>query len=284
MLERFPSHLADVGGTAVRRALPRHDRRTVGAWCFLDHFGPADDALLQIGPHPHIGIQTVTWLVAGELVHHDSLGSEQPIRPGQLNLMTSGRGIAHAEEMPGGRQPVHGAQLWVALPEETRHGANAFEHHAELPLVGAGSLEVTVLMGQLDGVRSPARTDTDLVGLALAGGGRASLALDPAFEHALVVLDGSVAVGDEVVAPGELAYLGPGRDDLALEAAPGSHALVVGGVPFPDRLVMWWNFVGRTKAEISAAREDWEGGTDRFAPVTSELGRIAAPPLPGLRN
>jgi redox-sensitive bicupin YhaK (pirin superfamily) len=150
-------------------------------------------------------------------------------------------------------------------------------------VVGAGSLEVTVLMGEVDGVRSPARTDTDLVGLALAGGGRASLTLDPAFEHALVVLDGTVAVGDEVVAPGELAYLGPGLDDLAVEAAPGSHALVVGGVPFPDRLVMWWNFVGRTKEEISAAREDWEAGSDRFGPVTSELGRIAAPPLPGLR-
>jgi redox-sensitive bicupin YhaK (pirin superfamily) len=278
-LERSPSRVAEVGGMPVRRALPRHDRRTVGAWCFVDHFGPADDAVLEIGPHPHIGLQTVTWLVSGELLHRDSLGSEQPIRPGQLNLMTSGRGIAHAEEMPAGPQPVLGAQLWVALPEATRHGPNAFEHHAELPRVGAGALEVTVLLGALGGVRSPARADTELVGLALAGGGRASLDLDPTFEHALVVLAGTVAVGDDVVAPGELAYLGIGRDDLALDAAPGSHALLVGGVPFPDRLVMWWNFVARSKDEVAAARADWEGGSDRFGPVASALGRIAAPPL-----
>jgi redox-sensitive bicupin YhaK (pirin superfamily) len=261
----------------VRRALPRHDRRTVGAWCFLDHFGPADDTVMQIGPHPHIGLQTVTWLVQGELLHRDSLGSEQPIRPGQLNLMTSGHGIAHAEEMPGGPQAVHGAQLWVALPEATRHGPSAFEHHADLPVVGAGPLEVTVLMGRLDGVRSPARTDTELVGLALAGTGAATLPLDPAFEHALVVLDGTVAVDDEVVAPGELAYLGLGRDDLRLDTAPGTHALVVGGVPFPDRLAMWWNFVGRSKDEIAIAGKDWAAGTDRFGPVTSSLARIPAP-------
>jgi redox-sensitive bicupin YhaK (pirin superfamily) len=278
--ERSPSRLADVGGMAVRRALPRHDRRTVGAWCFVDHFGPADDALMQIGPHPHIGLQTVTWLLAGEALHRDSLGSEQLIRPGQLNLMTSGAGIAHAEESPTGhRREVHGAQLWVALPEETRHGPGEFAHHAELPVVGAGALEVTVLLGALDGVRSPARTDTDLVGLALAGGGRATLPVDRDHEHALVVLDGTVAVGDEVVAPGELAYLGLGRDDLALDAAPGSHALVLGGVPFPDRLVMWWNFVARTKAEIAEAWDDWEDGTERFRPVASELGRIPAPAL-----
>jgi redox-sensitive bicupin YhaK (pirin superfamily) len=277
VIERTPSHLAEVGGMAVRRALPRHDRRTVGAWCFLDHFGPATDTVMEIGPHPHIGLQTVTWLVAGELLHRDSLGSEQPIRPGQLNLMTSGRGIAHAEEMPGGPQSVHGAQLWIALPEATRHGPSAFEHHADLPVVGAGALEVTVLLGELDGVRSPARTDTDLVGLALAGTGAAHLALDPAFEHALVVLDGTVAVGDEVLVPGELAYLGPGRDDLAVEAAPGTHALVVGGVPFPDRITMWWNFVARSRDEIDAAHEDWDAETDRFGPVTSTLRRIPAP-------
>jgi redox-sensitive bicupin YhaK (pirin superfamily) len=278
-LVRSPSRDAEVGGMPVRRALPRRERRTVGAWCFLDHFGPAADAVLEIGPHPHIGLQTVTWLVAGELLHRDSLGSEQPIRPGQLNLMTSGRGIAHAEEMPAGPQSVLGAQLWVALPEATRHGPNAFEHHAELPRVGAGALEVTVLLGALGDVRSPARADTELVGLALAGGGRADLDLDPSFEHALVVLAGTVAVGDDVVAPGELAYLGVGREDVALDAAPGSHALLVGGVPFPDRLVMWWNFVARSKDEVAAARADWEAGSDRFGPVASALDRIGAPPV-----
>jgi redox-sensitive bicupin YhaK (pirin superfamily) len=279
-VQRFPSRMADVGGMAVRRALPRHDRRTVGAWCFVDHFGPRDDGLMQIGPHPHTGLQTVTWLLAGEALHRDSLGSEQLIRPGQLNLMTSGAGIVHAEESPTGRRgEVHGAQLWVALPEETRHGSGGFEHHEDLPVVGAGGLAATVLVGEYAGVRSPARTDTALVGLAVSGTGAGTLTLEPSHEHALIVLDGTYAVGDEVVAPGELAYLGLGRERLTLEASAGAHALVLGGEPFPDRLVMWWNFVARTKAEIAEAWDDWEGGTDRFGPVASELDRIPAPLL-----
>jgi redox-sensitive bicupin YhaK (pirin superfamily) len=143
--------------------------------------------------------------------------------------------------------------------------------------VGAGGLAVTVLLGDHGGESSPARTDTDLVGLALAGSGAGTLALEPTFEHALVVLDGTVAVGDDVVVPGELAYLGLGRDELTLDASPDSQALLLGGVPFPDRLVMWWNFVARSKAEIAEAWTDWEGSADRFGPVASELGRIPAP-------
>jgi redox-sensitive bicupin YhaK (pirin superfamily) len=146
-------------------------------------------------------------------------------------------------------------------------------------VVGAGGLAVTVLVGEHGGVRSPARTDTPLVGLALAGTGAGTLTLHPDHEHALVVLDGTVAVGDDVIEPGELAYLGLGREELTLEASTDAHALVLGGEPFPDRLVMWWNFVARTKAEIAQAWDDWEGGTDRFGPVASELGRIPAPAL-----
>jgi redox-sensitive bicupin YhaK (pirin superfamily) len=165
----------------------------------------------------------------------------------------------------------------VALPEATRHGPGAFEHHEDLPVVGAGGLAVTVLVGEHAGVRSTARTDTELVGLALAGSGAGTLALEPGYEHSLIVLDGTVAVGTDVVAPGELAYLGLGREELALDASPGAHALLLGGVPFPDRLVMWWNFVGRSKAEMSQAHDDWEAGTDRFGSVASPLGRIPAP-------
>ena len=156
-VEVLPSRETTVGGVPVRRALPKRQRRTVGAWCFADHFGPvaagggAQD--MQIGPHPHSGLHTVTWLVEGELVHRDSLGSEQPIRPGQLNLMTAGHGVAHAEESPpalAGRQ--HGIQLWVAQPEATRHGPAAFEHHAELPRLDLGGAVATVLVGGLDGL------------------------------------------------------------------------------------------------------------------------------------
>jgi quercetin 2,3-dioxygenase len=149
------SRLAQVGSLQVRRALPNRARRTVGAWCFADHFGPAnlsEQRRPDIGPHPHMGLQTVTWLLDGELVHRDSIGSERPIHPGQLNLMTAGHGVAHAEEATSGyRGPVHGVQLWVAQPSATRDGPPAFEHHRELPHVEVGNGTATVLVGELDG-------------------------------------------------------------------------------------------------------------------------------------
>src|SRR3954466_5457778 len=149
VLEISPSREATVGTTTVRRALPQRPRRTVGAWCFADHFGPSGPRSgPAIGPRPHIGLRTVTWLLEGELVHVDSLGSEQPIRPGQLNLMTAGHGVAHAEDAPGGGG-LHGIQLWIAQPEATRHGPPGFEHHAELPQVELGSGTATVLVGTL---------------------------------------------------------------------------------------------------------------------------------------
>src|SRR3954447_21444182 len=196
-VEVTESHNAVVGRFNVRRALPRRGRRTVGAWCFADHMGPADvteNAGIDVGPHPHMGLQTVTWLLAGEALHHDSLGSEQVIAPGQLNLMTAGGGAAHAEEATGSYSGLlHGIQLWVAQPESTRHGDAAFEHHAELPRATFGGAEVSVLVGTVGGVTSPARGDTDHVGAELAlRAGRAVVPVDRAHEHALVVLDGAV--------------------------------------------------------------------------------------------
>jgi redox-sensitive bicupin YhaK (pirin superfamily) len=162
-VEITDSHEAVVGAMTVRRALPRRARRTVGAWCFVDHMGPlavTEDEGIDIGPHPHIGLQTVTWLLAGEVLHRDSLGSEQLIRPGQLNLMTAGHGVSHAEERTGRyRGDLHGMQLWVAQPEGTRHGPPAFEHHASLPQVALGGAEATLLVGDLAGASSPARRE-----------------------------------------------------------------------------------------------------------------------------
>jgi quercetin 2,3-dioxygenase len=281
VVEVSPGRSTEVGGIPVRRSLPQRGRRTVGAWCFLDHFGApgAPSAGMQVGPHPHIGLQTVTWLVEGEVLHRDSLGSEQRIRPGQLNLMTAGGGVAHAEE-PTGPGPVqlHGAQLWVAQPESTRHGEAAFEHHADLPVVDLGGAEATVLVGALGGARSPARTDTPLVGAEVLVGqdGRSAVPLDPAFEHAVVVLDGEVDIEGAAARPGELAYLGLGRGGVELAGRSGTRLLLLGGLPFEDRLVMWWNFVGRSQAELTAAYGDWEEG-DRFGPVASSLPRIPAP-------
>lgn len=273
------SRLAEVGAMQVRRALPTRGRRTVGAWCFADHYGPAevnDRFRPDIGPHPHMGLQTVTWLIDGEVVHRDSLGSEQPIRPGQLNLMTAGRGVAHAEEAPGAyRGPIHGIQLWVAQPSATRDGAAAFEHHAELPRVECDGCEATVIVGEFGGAVSTARRDSDHCGVDLSvPAGRTVLPVDPRYEHAVVVALGAVSVGDDTVAPGRLLYLGPGRDELVLDCAEPSRALLLGGVPFGEELLMWWNFVARTREEVDAAYDDWEAGSDRFGSVASGLARI----------
>jgi redox-sensitive bicupin YhaK (pirin superfamily) len=282
-VELLPGREADVGGMAVRRLLPRRQRRTVGAWCFADHFGPtAPPASMQVGPHPHTGLATVTWLVEGEVVHRDSLGSTQLIRPGQLNLMTAGHGVSHAEEQTSGR--IHGAQLWVAQPDATRNGDPAFEHHGELPTLTLGSAVATVLVGEVAGARSPARADTPLLGLDLVsssgtGGtaGTAEVPLNLAFEHALVVLDGTVTVDGVMVAPGVLAYLGSGRDDVVLAMAGGARALLLGGEPFAEQIVMGWNFVGRSREDVAQAGEDWNAGHERFGTVASALARIPAP-------
>ncbi len=282
-----PSREAQVGEMSVRRALPRRGHRTVGAWCFADHMGPVADGGgvgTGIGPHPHIGLQTVTWLVEGEMVHHDSLGVEQVIRPGQLNLMTAGRGVAHAEEGTdaGDGRPKHGIQLWVAQPELTRHGDPAFEHHAELPQVVVDSGEATVLVGEFAGVRSPARADTDHVGVELAlRRGSTVVPVYPEHEHALVVLEGAVEVGDQTVAPGMLAYLGTRRAELALAMRDDARVILLGGTPFESPILMWWNFVARTEEEIEEARTAWQDhDEDRFPPVDALTDWIPAPGTP----
>jgi quercetin 2,3-dioxygenase len=273
---------ARVGEHDVRRVLPQRPRRTVGAWCFADHFGPADVTAgggVDIGPHPHIGLQTVTWLLAGEVIHHDSLGSEQLIRPGQLNLMTAGRGIAHAEETPATyRGPVHGVQLWVALPDASRWSPPEFEHHAGLPVVEVGAARLTVMMGTMAGQTSPARADTPLVGAELAlDAGVTTFGLDPSFEHAVIALDGALDIESHPARPGQLAYLGRGRDDLTITAATGARALLLGGVPMTEPILMWWNFVARSRGEVDQARAAWERDDERFGIVASGLDRIAAP-------
>ncbi len=285
VLQLEDSHEVAVGGVRVRRALPRRARRTVGAWCFADHMGPVDvteSSGLQIGAHPHIGLQTVTWLVDGQVLHRDSLGSEQVIRPGQLNLMTAGRGVSHAEE-PTGRYagPMHGVQLWVAQPSATRDGEPAFEHHGALPEVAVDGADVTVLVGALGSATSPARRDTDLMGAAVdLGPGGAVLPLVPAYEHLVVVLDGVLLLPDgRPVRPGQSAYLGVGRDELSLDAPDGARVLLLGGVPFDEQLVMWWNFVGRSREEVASYAEAWTAADDRFGTVATSLARIPAPPL-----
>lgn len=283
-VELTESHVAQVGDLQVRRALPRRQRRTVGSWCFADHMGPAQVRAgegIDIGPHPHIGLQTVTWLTDGEILHRDSLGSEQLIRPGQLNLMTAGAGVSHSEEGTAYSGPLQGVQFWVVQPEETRHGPAAFEHQPSLPEVELDNAVATVFIGEMDGVASPARRDTDHCGFDLAlRPGTTVVPLREDHEYALVVVEGEVQAGGAVVTPGHLAYFGTGREEGPLMVREPARAMLVGGVPFPDRIIMWWNYVGRTRAEVEVAHRDWTDGSDRFGAVASPLARIDTGPPP----
>jgi redox-sensitive bicupin YhaK (pirin superfamily) len=248
--------VARVGDIEVRRLLPLRHRRSVGAWCFVDHYGPMSVdgvAGMQVPPHPHIGLQTVTWLLDGNVLHRDSLGSEQMIRPGQLNLMTAGRGIAHSEESPHEHDPgLHGVQLWLALPGSQRQVAPAFEHHPELPVAGLAGFEITVFAGSLAGAQSPATVFSP-------------------------VADGTT------LAPGTLLYLPPGRDQVRLAAAAGAELFLLGGTPLDQPVVMWWNFVGTRPEDIIDAARDWSQGT-RFGEIPGYHGtRLPAPPLDAVR-
>jgi redox-sensitive bicupin YhaK (pirin superfamily) len=277
--------------TIVRRLLPHTNRRMVGAWCFLDHFGPeliADTPGMQVAPHPHCGLQTVTWLVEGEILHRDSLGSLVTIHPGRLNLMTSGHGIAHSEESPEGHGPVmHGLQLWVALPHGEAERAPAFDSHADLPVIPVGDAEATVVMGSFGGVTSPAAVHTPIVGaeIAYARGGSATLPLRTDFEYAVVVMSGAVAVDGVELTPGALLYLGDGRESLDMTATGPVRAFLLGGEPFAEEIVMWWNFVARSHDEIVAARAAWEGPDPaRFGVVRGYAGDpLPAPAMPTVR-
>jgi redox-sensitive bicupin YhaK (pirin superfamily) len=282
-VEVWSSRDAVVGDTRVRRALPHRGHRTVGAWCFADHMGPLPPGTSPtgIGPHPHTGLHTVTWLVEGELLHRDSLGSEQAVRPGQLNLMTAGHGVSHAEEPIGRRGGLHGIQLWVAQPEATRHGAPAFEHHPSLPEVELGRGLVTVLVGTMAGVESPARRDTELVGMDVRlQTGSTELPVTSTFEHALVVLEGVVRVDGRTVVPGQGTYVRPGRHQLDLATSEGTRLLVLGGAPFESPVVMWWNFVGRSRQEVAEAGNSWNAGSARFGDTGSSMAGIPAPRPP----
>jgi quercetin 2,3-dioxygenase len=279
-----PRH-ADVGGFGVARALPRRGRRMVGAWCFVDSMGPAtvdDVSGLDIGPHPHIGLQTVTWLLEGALLHRDSLGSEQVVRPGQLNLMTAGHGVSHSEETRGVHVgPLHGVQLWVAQPSATRDTAPAFEHHPELPQVAFDRAAATVIIGSFAGLSSPARRDTEHVGVDLSlRTGRTRVPLEPRFEYAVLALGHGIAIAGRHLGRGQLGYLGTGRDELAIDADRAARALLIGGAAFPEQLVMWWNYVARTRDEIIEAHRGWTDAAPRFGRVASPLARVETPGPP----
>lgn len=303
-VELIPPREVPLGGPramTVRRTLPSRGRSLIGAFCFADHYGPDDIAEsggMDVAPHPHTGLQTVTWLFEGRVLHLDALGSEQAVEPGQLNLMTAGRGICHSEEGTLQRFPqqrrLHGVQLWTALPERTRHGERAFDHVPDVPTVTHDGALVQVFMGSLCDRTSPARADTPLVAaqVDVPPGRTVRLPVDPTFEHGVLLDEGGLEVDGQGLQPSWLAYAAPGREALVLRAGEhGARAVLFGGEPFPEQILMWWNFVGRTHEEVVEAREQWQAalagdpaGTERFGVVTGYDGApLPAPELPAVR-
>ncbi|MBA2955697.1 pirin family protein [Nocardioides sp. MAH-18] len=280
----------------VRRTLPQRQRSLIGAWCFVDHYGPddvADTGGMVVPPHPHTGLQTVSWLFAGEVEHRDSAGHHAMVRPGEVNLMTAGRGISHSEVSPESTTTLHGAQLWVALPDSARHTDPGFAHHAPAPVHGDG-YEARVFLGSLLGDTSPVETFTPLLGAELRLDGAATVVLDvdPAYELGVLVDTGVVEVEGVEAKAGDLAYVPPGRDLLTLAAHDHpARLLLLGGPPFGEPIVMWWNIVARTHEEVVAWRAEWQaqithdGLVDGWfgVPVGDERPPIPAPPLPNAR-
>ena len=256
----------------VRRTLPQRSVSLVGPWCFLDHYGPdhvGDSGGMKVPRHPHTGLATVSWLFTGEVDHLDSAGNAARVRPGELNLMLAGRGITHSEFSTPDTTVLHGVQLWFALPEETRHTPPGFAHHVPSP-VRVGDAELRVFLGSLAGSSSPVETRTaPMLGaeVLLPAGGElvldGSTGLDPGFEHALLVDLGEVTLVEEagavVVPKDHLAHLPTGRDRLTVRAGDEDARLVLlGGVPFGEQIVMWWNFVGRSHEEVVAYRARYQ--------------------------
>lgn len=288
-LQLIDSRTTDVGGIPVARAIPAKERRTIGPWCFLDHIGPARFAPgepgLNVGPHPHIGLQTFTWMLEGEILHRDSLGSEQVIRPGQVNLMTAGQGIAHTEESVPGHSSVHAAQLWIALPEASQATRPRFDHYPDLPRWQQQGIGFTLLIGHHQDRQAPTLSFAPILGLDLQAEETRTLTLPlaPEFEHGLLALAGEVAVAGQTLAAEQLAYLAPGTSEVTLTLKAGARLLLIGGEPLAKPLQVWWNFVSFDKEAIRIAAQDWQSEDARFGEVVGYDGaRLIAPPLAGL--
>jgi hypothetical protein len=267
----------DLGGFEVRRALPAAERQMVGPFIFFDQFGPV---LMRAGqgidvrPHPHIGLATVTWLFDGAIYHRDSLGSQQPIAPGELNWMTAGRGIVHSErtaaaELARDRQ-VFGIQSWVALPKAFEETAPAFEHVAmdRLPLIEDRGVVVRVVAGSVYGARSPVKTHSDLfyADVRMTAGSVLPLPADHE-ERGIYIAEGEIAIADQSFAAGRLLVFRPG-DAISVKALSDARIMLLGGEPMDGPRHIWWNFVSSSKDKIEAAKDDWKRG--RFAIVPGD--------------
>jgi redox-sensitive bicupin YhaK (pirin superfamily) len=285
--------LGGLRAMTVRRTLPQRQRSLIGAWCFLDHYGPDDveeAGGMVVPPHPHTGLQTVSWLFTGEIEHRDSAGHHATVRPGELNLMTAGRGISHSEYSTPETTTLHGAQLWVALPDGERQVDPTFEHFAPEPVTGEG-WTARVFIGSLLGSTSPVTTHSPLLGaeVVLEAGTTLLVPVDPSYELGVLVDQGSVRVGGKPLTAHQLGFEAPGGESVELSAEEDTRLLLIGGPPFGEQIVMWWNYIGRDHDEVVAYRAEWEsllddGSSDRFAlPADDPLEPLHSPPLPNAR-
>lgn len=270
----------------VRRTLPQRQRSMIGAWCFADHYGPDDVSTtggMDVAPHPHTGLQTVSWLFEGEIQHIDSGGNRGLVKPGEVNLMTSGGGICHSETSTEGTTRLHGVQLWVALPETSRSTApRAFEHFEPEPFrltslnppESAG--EARVFIGSLFGQESPVTTHTPLLGaeLKIAPGQEFVMEVNPDFEHGLLVDAEGLQLEGIDIPNAAIAYTGVGEKTLHVSNTSDKeiYAILIGGEPFEEEILMWWNFVARDYSEIEEFREQWQARTERFGQVEGYVG------------
>ncbi|MFI5715516.1 pirin family protein [Nocardia sp. NPDC051750] len=304
--EILEPRLVPLGGVremTVYRTLPQRQRSLVGAWCFLDHYGPDDVSVtggMQMPRHPHTGLATVSWLFTGRVEHLDSGGNAASVVPGELNLMIAGRGITHQELSDPGTRTLHGVQLWYALPDETRFSDNAFAHYAPEPVTFPG-VTARVFIGSLLGSVSPVATRTpDLLGaeLILEPGASARLTVRADFEHAVLAENAAVTVNSAAVDHRSLAYIPPGSETLVIAAGDTeARVILLGGVPLREQIVMWWNFIGRDHDEIAEFRRRYQAELG-FEPADprdagkpalfgefppGNLSPLPAPPLPNSR-
>lgn len=282
--QRLAPKINSVGGIPVARAIPQKQRRLIGPWCFLDHIGPVTDGpLMDVGPHPHIGLQTFTWMLEGEIMHRDSLSNAQVIRPKQVNLMTAGHGIAHTEESVAGHPTLHAVQLWIALPLEHKDTAPRFDHYPELPTWHEAGVNFSLLIGNWKDRQAPTLHFSPIVAMDLFATKDTELTLNlhPSFEYGLMPLEGKFQIEDENFDNNDLAYLGMLRETVTVKFTAACRILLIGGAPLADPVDIWWNFVGHSKAEIAKAQADWEAEDKRFDTVLGYVGkRIVPPPIP----
>lgn len=281
----YPNRETHLGNLSISRALPIRERRLVGPWCFLDRFGPLtfrDEKPMNVPPHPHIGLQTVSWLLEGEVLHTDSLNSEAIVRPGGVNIMTAGQGIAHAEETPPKNSgKLNGVQLWVALPDQHRNTAPSFTHVAQVPVIEFKGGLGKVFAGKMTGISAPESYFSEILGaeVNVHPGQTLSIELQHTYEHAVLLLEGDCTLEKQSLSSDTLYYLGSCRESLEIKSQTGCKLLIIGGPPFPSDILMWWNFVARTPEEIRQARSDWEAHRHFGAVTGTQLERLSAPDL-----